>query len=105
MKHVKMYESFASIPQRGLGEIELKAGVGMLVYDIQDEEKMMELYNQWYYDEERNEKSFEEFLVEMSTPGLYGQREQGGPWEVIKIDTDFAGWLDKGRYFAMIYRF
>jgi hypothetical protein len=105
MKHVKLFESFDSTPQRGLGEIELKAGVGMLVYDIQDEEKMMELYNQWFYDEDRNEKSFEEFLVEMSTPGLYGEREQGGPWEVIEISTDFVGFLDKGRYFAMIYRF
>lgn len=105
MKHVKLFESFDSTPQRGLGEIELKAGVGMLVYDIQDEEKMMELYNQWFYDEDRNEKSFEEFLVEMSTPGLYGEREQGGPWEVIEIGTDFVGFLDKGRYFAMIYRF
>jgi hypothetical protein len=105
MKHVKLFESFGSIPQRGLGEMELKDGVGMVVYDIQDEEKMIELYNQWGYDESQNEKSFEEFLVEMSTPGLYGEREQGGPWEVIEIDTDFAGFLDKGRYFAMIYRF
>jgi hypothetical protein len=102
MKHVKLFESFGSIPQRGLGEMELKDGVGMVVYDIMDTEKIGEMYTQFYPD---GEITFEEFLAEMSTPGLYGEREQGGPWEVIKIDTDFAGFLDKGRYFAMIYRF
>ena len=105
MNHIKLFESFGSTPRGGLGEIELKDGVGMIVYDMQDEEGLMELYSQWGYDEARNEKSFEEFLMEMSTPGLYGEREQGGPWEVIEIGTDFAGFLDKGRYFAMIYRF
>jgi hypothetical protein len=102
MKHVKLFESFGSIPERGIAEFELKDGVGMLVYDIQNVERMMELYNEFNYD---NQFPFEEFLKEMSTPGIYGKGESGGPWEVIEIGTDFSGFLDKGRYFGMIYRF
>jgi hypothetical protein len=100
MKHVKLFESFG--PQRGLGEIELNAGIGMVVYDIMDNEKIREMYTQFY---PNGEITFEEFLTEMSTPGVYGEGEYGGPWEVIEIDTNFSGFLDKGRYFGMIYRF
>lgn len=105
MEHVELFESFGNIPERGLADFKLKEGIGMLVYDIMDVEKLMQLYKQWGYDEASNQYPFGEFLKEMSTPGVYGTDEYGGPWEIVEIGTDFTGFLDKGRYFGMIYRF
>ena len=100
MQHVKLFESFGA-PERGISEFELSDGVGMLIYDILDNEKMKELYEQFHPDEAI---TYEEFLKNMSTPGIQGEREQGGPWEIIGIGSETLN-LDGDRYFGMIYRF
>lgn len=95
MKHVKLFENMSN--PRGLGEIEIADGVGMVVYDCSDMAFMKEQYEEFAPDQ-----TFEEFVEQMSTPGIYGESEYGGPFEVIKLNTRM---LRGDNLCAMIYRF
>jgi hypothetical protein len=101
MKHIKLFEdSFQGI-HRGIAEMELEMGIGLVIYDIEDYKKLLEMFEQFY---PNGEMTYEEFKKEMSTPGIYGVEEVGGPWEIIPI-AGLGDFLNAGRFFGMLYRF
>ena len=104
MKHVKLFENMSN--PRGLGEIEIADGVGMMVYDCNDMAFMKELYEEFM----PAEQTFEEFVEQMSTPGIYNESEYGGPFEVIEINSRIFRGIDPRRFRgdsirAMLYTF
>ncbi len=97
MKHIKLFEENMS-HARGLGEVEIAEGTGMMIYNCRDMAFMKERYEEFM----PLDQTFEEFVEQMSTPGIYNESEYGGPFEVIRLNSEMLG---DENICAMIYRF
>lgn len=110
MKHIKLFESMGDEMQpntnyqqpvvnpRGLGEIEIEPGLGMVIYNGNDIDFMKREYELFSPD-----KTFEEFVEELRTPGVYGADQYGGPWKIIKIEL--GEFSEENNIYGMLYRF
>ena len=98
LKHIQLFESATN--ERGLAEIEIEPGMGMVIYNGSDAEFMQKEYENF-----SPNKSFEKFVQEMTTPGIYGRKAQGGPWEVVKIESKILNSSGLKNIYGLIYRF